>query len=145
TSDAASRRGTIMSRNLCRAFLAAGIFAASAGLSAPGRAAPDDAGLTTYRNDRHGFTVSYPAAQFSALPAATEDARLFVSKDDKARLLVGTLDNTDKKTVAKYQSFLLRESDEGANVDYAPIRDKWFVLSGIRNGTAFYQRVSFSC
>jgi len=134
-----------MSRNLCRAFLAAGIFAASAGLSAPGRAAPDDAGLTTYRNDRHGFTVSYSAAQFIALPAATEDARLFVSKDDKARLLVGTLDNTDNKTVAQYQAFLLRESYAGANVDYAPIRDKWFVLSGIRNGTAFYQRVSFSC
>ena len=28
--------------------------------------------------------MSYPAAQFIALPAATEDARLFVSKDDKA-------------------------------------------------------------
>ena len=25
------------------------------------------------------------------------------------------------------------------------LRDKWFVLSGVRNGTAFYQRVTFSC
>jgi hypothetical protein len=35
--------------------------------------------------------------------------------------------------------------DAGAAIDYAPLREKWFVLSGVRNGTAFYQRVTFSC
>jgi hypothetical protein len=70
---------------------------------------------------------------------------LFVSNDDKARLLVGTLENTDNKTVAQYQQFLLRESYAGATVTYAPLREKWFVLSGVRNGTSFYQRVSFTC
>ena len=134
-----------MSHTIARAVLAAGVLAACAGLTATDGAAQGQGGLATYRNERHGFTVSYPAAQFIALPAATEDARLFVSNDDKARLLVGTLDNTDNKTVAQYQQFLLRESYAGAAVDYAPLRDKWFVLSGVRNGTAFYQRVTFSC
>jgi hypothetical protein len=134
-----------MTHTLARAVLAAGVLAASIGLTASDSAAQNQGGLTTYRNERHGFTVSYPAAQFLALPAATEDARLFVSNDDKARLLVGTLENTDNKTVAQYQQFLLRESYAGAAVDYAPLRDKWFVLSGVRNGTAFYQRVTFSC
>ena len=134
-----------MSHKFARALLAAGALAASASLFATSGPAQDQAGWSTYRNERHGLMVSYPTAHFIALPAATEDARLFVSSDDKARLLVGTLDNTDNKTVAQYQQFLLRESYAGAAVDYAPLRDKWFVLSGIRNGTAFYQRVSFSC
>ena len=102
----------------------------------------DGNGLATYRNERHGFTVSYPATRFIALPVATEDARLFVTNDDKARLLVGTLQNTDGRSLADYRAFLLRESYPGATIDYAPVRgDSWFVLSGIRNGTAFYQRV----
>ena len=137
-----------MSHTLARAMLAAGILAASIGLTATDSAAQGQAqgqgGLATYRNERHGFTVGYPT-QFIALPAASEDARLFVSNDDKARLLVGSLENSDNKTVAQYQQFLLRESYAGATVTYAPLREKWFVLSGVRNGTSFYQRVSFTC
>lgn len=141
-----------MSHTLASAALAAGMLAASIGLTATETAAQgqgqaqgkNQGDLATYRNDRHGFTVGYPT-QFIALPAATEDARLFVSSDDKARLLVGTLENSDNKTVAQYQQFLLRESYAGAKIDYAPLRDKWFVLSGVRNGTSFYQRVSFTC
>ena len=128
-----------MTRTFARSLLALGLLAA---IAAPASAQD---GLSTYRNDRHGFTVSYPTAQFIALPAATEDARLFVSTDDKARLLVGTLENTDGRSLAEYRAFLLRESYAGATIDYAPQRDTWFVLSGIRNGTNFYQRVTFSC
>jgi hypothetical protein len=133
-----------MPNTFARAVLAAGLLAVCAGLTATVAAAQNQGGLATYRNERHGLTVGYPA-QFIALPAATEDARLFVSSDDKARLLVGSLQNTDNKSVAEYQKFLLRESYAGAAIDYAPLRDKWFVLSGVRNGTAFYQRVTFSC
>lgn len=135
-----------MMRALARPLLAASLLAGAAGLFAAECSAQDRAGLATYRNERHGFTLSYPAAQFVALPAATEDGRLFVSNDDKARLLVGTLDNTDGKSLAEYREFLLRESYPGAQVDYAPVRDTWFVLSGTaRNGTLFYQRVTFTC
>ena len=134
-----------MTRPFARIVVIAGLLAAAAGLSAAPGAAQDGAGLSTYRNERHGFSVSYPTARFVALPAATEDARLFVSTDDKARLLVGTLENTDGRSLAEYRAFLLRESYAGAAIDYAPVRDSWFVLSGIRNGTNFYQRVTFSC
>ncbi len=134
-----------MTRTPAKPLLIAGLIAGAMGLSAAETAAQDRAGLATYRNERHGFTVSYPAAQFVALPAATEDARLFVSKDDKARLLVGTLPNSDSKSLSEYRSFLLRESYAGAKMDYAPVRNDWFVLSGTRNGTSFYQRVTFTC
>ena len=109
------------------------------------RPRPPGPALATYRNERHGFTVSYPTAQFIALPAATEDARLFVSNDDKARLLVGTLENTDNKTVAQYQAVPAARELCRRDRRLRAVRDKWFVLSGVRNGTAFYQRVSFSC
>jgi hypothetical protein len=107
--------------------------------------AQDGGGLATYRNERHGFALSYPAAQFIALPSATEDGRQFVSKDGSARLLVGTLPNFDNKTLREYRAFALTASFPGAKVDYAPVRDTWFVVSGVRNGLAFYQRVNFTC
>ena len=135
-----------MMRALARPLLIAGLLAGSIGLSAQEAAAQDRGGLATYRNERHGYSLSYPAAQFIALPQATEDARLFVSNDDKARLLVGTLENSTNKSLVEYRTFLLGESYAGAKIDYAPVRDSWFVLSGIaRNGMMFYQRVTFTC
>ncbi|KAB2911113.1 MAG: hypothetical protein F9K29_23310 [Hyphomicrobiaceae bacterium] len=134
-----------MTHTPAKPLLIAALVAGATGLSPAESVAQDRAGLATYRNERHGFTVSYPAAQFVALTAATEDARMFVSNDDKARLLVGTLPNSDSKTLGEYRSFLLRESYAGAKIDYAPMRKDWFVLSGTRNGTSFYQRVTFTC
>ena len=100
----------------------------------------------TYRNVRHGFTLKYPAAQFIALPVATEDGRQFVSTDGKARLLAGTVANVDNRNLKSYRDFLIHETYAGADITYAPVRDTWFVLSGIRkDGTLFYQRVNFLC
>jgi hypothetical protein len=122
------------------ALLAAGICSTSVGA-----VAQSNSGLSTYRNDRHGFSLSYPTEQFVALPVATEDGRQFVSKDGKARLLAGTIANFDGKSLRDYRAFVLNESFPGAEVTYAPVRDTWFVISGIRNDMIFYQRVNFVC
>jgi hypothetical protein len=134
---------------MTRAFsrpLLIGLIAGAVGLSA-GAAAQDKGGLATYKNDRHGFTLSYPTAQFIAFPPATPNGLQFVSKDGKARMLVGTLANFDGKSLKDYRAFLLAESYPGANVTYAPVRDTWFVVSGVQKDgtTAFYQRVNFVC
>ena len=134
-----------MTRSSTRPLLIAGLSSGTWALLAVAAAAQDSGGLATYRNERHGFSLSYPAAQFIALPSATEDGRQFVSKDGSARLLVGTLPNFDNKNLRDYRSFVLNESYPGAKVDYAPLRDTWFVVSGIRNGMVFYQRVNFTC
>jgi hypothetical protein len=93
------------------------------------------------------FSLTYPAGQFLALPAATPDGFQAVSRDGKARLLVGTLANYDGKSLGDYRTFILNESYPGANVTYAPVRETWFVVSGIMNDgvTGFYQRVNFVC
>lgn len=128
-----------------RPLLIAGLLMATLALPTARSVAQDSGGLATYRNERHGFSLSYPAGQFIALPSATEDGRQFVSKDGSARLLVGTLSNFDNKTLRDYRTFVLNESYPGAKVDYAPLRGRWFVISGIRNGMVFYQRVNFTC
>jgi hypothetical protein len=134
---------------MTRAFaqpLLIGLIAGAVGLSV-GAAAQDKGGLAAYKNDRHGFTLNYPTGQFIAFPTATPDGLQFVSKDGKARMLVGTLANFDGKDLKAYRTFLLNESYPGANVTYAPVRDTWFVVSGVKNDgtTAFYQRVNFVC
>jgi hypothetical protein len=133
-----------MARALARRFLTLGILAGTMAAMA-GAAGAQSGGLDTYRNERHGFALTYPTDRFLALPVASEDGRQFVSKDGKARLLVGTLANFDGKNLRAYREFLLRESYPGADVTYAPVRDTWFVVSGIRNDVAFYQRVNFVC
>ena len=70
---------------------------------------------------------------------------VFVSRDGNARLLAGALPNADGMSLRDYRSLVLQQSYPGAAIDYAPVRDTWFVLSGIRNGTMFYERVTFTC
>lgn len=134
-----------MTRSFARPLLIAGLLAGSMALSVAQSIAQDGGSLSTYRNERHGFALAYPGAQFIALPSATEDGRQFVSKDGSARLLVGTLPNFDNKNLRDYRTFVLNESYPGAMITYAPVRDAWFVVSGTRNGMAFYQRVNFAC
>ena len=134
-----------MTRAFARPLLFAGLLLGTTGLFAAQGVAQDSGGLATYKNDRHGFSLSYPAAQFIALPAPNEDGRQLLSKDGKARLLVGTLANFDNKSLGAYRTFLMAESFAGAKFDYAPVRDTWFVLSGTRDGVMFYERVTFTC
>ena len=135
-----------MTRSFAQTFIIGGLLMGTMALAAEATA-QDKGGLATYRNDKHGFALTYPTGQFIAFPSATPDGLQFVSKDGKARLLVGTLGNFDGKKLGDYRNFLLAESYPGANVTYAPVRDAWFVVSGVaKDGTtAFYQRVNFAC
>jgi len=104
--------------------------------------------IATYRNDRHGFSLSYPAGTFTPQPQsppAGDDGRVFLSRDGNARLLAGALPNADGMNLRDYRSLVLQQSYPGAAIDYAPMRDNWFVLSGIRDGVMFYERVTFTC
>ncbi len=100
--------------------------------------------VATYRNDRHGFSLNYPAATFTPTPGG-DDGRVFVSSDGAARLLAGALPNADGMSLRDYRSLVLQQSYPGAVIDYAAMRDTWFVLSGTRDGVMFYERVTFTC
>ncbi len=101
----------------------------------------------TVKNERHGFAIAYPVDVFEQKSAPTTDqGRVLESKDGKAKLLVGAFENADNQSLEAYRQFLLTEQYAGTDIDYAPIKQRWFVLSGTRkDGQIFYQRVSFTC
>jgi hypothetical protein len=101
--------------------------------------------IATYTNKRYGFTLSYPTSHFKPKEPLSEEGRVWVSHDGSARLLAGALANADGMSLQDYRKLVLQQSYPGASVDYAPVRDTWFVVSGVRDGTIFYERVTFTC
>jgi hypothetical protein len=115
-------------------------------LAAPATARSRFDKWATVINERHGFAIAYPDDVFVQKEGPTTDeGRVFVSKDGKASLLVGAFENTDRQSLQDYRKFLMSGEYAGAKIDYAPVKTRWFVLSGERNGKMFYQRVSFTC
>lgn len=100
----------------------------------------------TLRNERHGFLIAYPIEVFEQREEPnTDEGRVLYSRDGNARLLVGAFANEDGTTLAAYRDYLMQENYAGAAIDYAPIKGKWFVLSGTIGEKEFYERVSFTC
>lgn len=98
------------------------------------------------RHAKLGFRISVPADVFQADEARRSEAgHIFVSGDGRAKLLVGAFANDEDLGLEEYRQFLLGESYRGAAIDYAPVRKRWFVLSGTRDDEIFYERVSFTC
>jgi hypothetical protein len=130
---------------MARAFRIASLAAGVLSLSAQWGVAQGQ-GIATYRNERHGFSLSYPAGTFAPDgQGVSDDGRMFVTADKSARLLVGALPNAEGINLRDYRSLLLERSYADAEIDYAPVRGTWFVLSGTRDGQMFYERVTFTC
>jgi hypothetical protein len=99
-----------------------------------------------YHNERFGLDLYYPADVFTLdRTAEAGDGQLFVSQFGDARLLVGGLINDSRFSPASYQSYLVRKSYSQYRIDYHPLGQNWFVLSGEGNGRSFYEKVMFSC
>jgi hypothetical protein len=124
---------------------ALGAFAAMISASAAG-AGPRLDDWATLKNERHGFAIAYPVNVFEQkTEPTTDEGRVLLSRDGKAKLLVGAFENTDNKTLEDYRQFVIDEQYPGAAIDYDVIKQRWFVVSGIHDGQIFYQRVSFTC
>lgn len=100
----------------------------------------------TYINERFGFSLRYPAELFELERTSDAgDGRVFVARESNARLLVGAFANTDRQTPESYRKLIAAESYSGFQIAYAARGQTWFVLSGERNGSMFYEKVMFSC
>jgi len=122
--------------------LAIGLAAAAA--TAAGAAKLDQ--WTVIASESRGFTIAYPASVFvPRADAHSDDGHVLVSRDGGARLVVGAFDNEDATTLGEYREQLLSENYSGADLDYAPVKRRYFVISGTRGDMHFYERVSFTC
>ena len=102
--------------------------------------------FATYRNERHGFSLSYPAGTFAAAaPRPAPTAACSSPATAMRDCLPARCPMTDGMGLRDYRAFVLKQSYPDAAIDYAPVRDSWFVLSGTRDGMMFYERVTFTC
>ncbi len=111
-------------------------------------AAPRFRGLDwkTYEIESFGVRLRYPSRLFEIEKVSEQgDGRVFASRDGRARLLVGVLDNPERLTPATYQRKIARQSYSGAAIDYSPVGASWFVLSGTIDDKIFYEKVMFGC
>lgn len=107
-----------------------------------------DAALgATYINERFGYSITVPDGVFAPEPDSAQGAgAAFRSSDGRARLLVLAAPNESGMTLAQYRRSVLEETYADAIIDYKPLRDTWFVLSGRKSdGSVFYERISFVC
>lgn len=100
----------------------------------------------TIQSERYGFMIAYPGSVFMpSQSVSAEDGHVLVSRDGAARLLIGAFDNEAAATLAEYRDQILSENYSGADLDYAPVKKRYFVVSGTRGTMHFYERVSFTC
>lgn len=103
-------------------------------------------GWSTYKNQKFGFQLSYPGGLFIAAPTPnSESGGVWKSTDGVARLIATAAPNDTSETLESYRSFVMAESYADAQLDYAPVKDTWFVLSGRKGDTMFYERITFVC
>ena len=136
---------TIPMRRLLTALAAGAVgLSALAGHAAAVRQRISD--WTALYHAERGFTIAYPGDVFTpSAEAKSADGNVLVSRDGKAKLLVGAFENASEFSLQAYHDYLLQQSYSGARVDYDRMRDKWFVISGTRGDTMFYERVTFTC
>ena len=107
---------------------------------------PGAGNWTTYRNERFGFSLSYPGDVFEVeRTSEAGDGVVLRAPDSDARLLAGALINSDRHTLASYQQFVARKSYADYRITYQPRGSSWFVLSGRSDDKIFYEKVVFSC
>jgi len=98
------------------------------------------------QSQRFGFTIAYPGSVFApSHNIASDDGHVLISRDGGARLVIGAFANENAATLAEYRKQILSENYTGADLDYAPMKKRFFIVSGTRGTMHFYERVSFTC
>jgi hypothetical protein len=100
-------------------------------------------GWRTYVDERTGTRVDFPSALFPVDGGATERGigRVFESEDGRAKFSAYTLANDEGDTPRSYLHKFLKV--DPSTIDYRRVTDRFFAVSGIRNGEVYYSRCNF--
>jgi hypothetical protein len=96
----------------------------------------------TYTNVRFGFSVEYPAHLLQIQPPpANNDGRAFRSHDGQVGITASAGFNVLRSTVkGLYRESIAEYGHE--HVTFKKLRRNWFVVSGVRAGSLFYEFVA---
>jgi hypothetical protein len=93
-----------------------------------------------------GYAYSYPAGTFA--PIANDDKphfRYFASSASDAEFLVGAWQNSKQQTPEAFKRWLIENLGGYDELTYRPRGRSWFVMSGYRGDSIYYEKVMFSC
>jgi hypothetical protein len=124
-----------------RTLLSAAIVALPAGAAAQKTSAQEV--WATYRNDRFGTTIEYPARFRSGRPPENNDGLSFEATDGATLSAWGSF-NALEHDVAGLEAFLRENLKPDERVTYRAAGRNWLVLSGTRGERIFYTRYAFS-
>lgn len=100
-------------------------------------------GWRTFVDPAHGTVVQYPAGLFSVDAGAPERGfgRAFQTQDGRAKLVIYTLPNEERRSPEEYLRRHLVISP--GVLDYRRVTGRFFAISGARGGNVFYSRCNF--
>lgn len=121
-----------------RKFLRACAIFGCIGLSAFAAPAKADHWLT-YQNDRYGTTIDYPDQFKPEPPPDADDGRRFKDAQGVEFAVYASYNALDFN-LAKYRDYTLKNLAPGQVVTYQAHGDNWFVISGTKGDSIFYER-----
>lgn len=104
----------------------------------------------TYVNEKYGFTIKYPAANFTLKEGLeNENGAVFVSEDGKAELKIhlgnldGSITNVDDFRKA-YDTDVANKGKGKRDVTYNAFNVNSYTIMGYEVKTVFYQKTAFT-
>ncbi len=98
----------------------------------------------SYTNARFGTQAVYPADLFSpGQPPANGAGLTFTARDGASITIQGTFNSTGDSLGSYKREYYSKDYYPG--VTYQKSGKTWFVISGIRGGSIYYEKVIFSC
>ena len=87
--------------------------------------------------------MDFPSALFPVDAGLPErgTGRVFESADGRAKFAAYALDNEERDTPRSYLRKFLKV--DPSTIDYRRVTDRFFAVSGIRNGEVYYSRCNF--
>ncbi len=93
----------------------------------------------TYQNDRYGTTIDYPDVFKMQPPPGSDDGRAFKSADGADFTVSASYFALDY-TIAKYRDYIVNNLDAGSTITYETRGKNWFVISGTKTDSIFYEK-----
>lgn len=94
----------------------------------------------SYKNDRFGTTIEYPSDKFRPLPPPENGDGLAFEAADGGRFTVSAIRNINDDALAQVEASYLTDREAGEKITYRDKGANWFVFSGTRGNTIFYER-----